>query len=332
METAEMFKFFRQYQSYLLVVGGSLLMIVFLIEPALRMFSPSREKMVIGRLDGAKITFGDQDTAGADLYVLDRLGIWPNAREAIEPLAWMLAMHDARKHGLEVGQLEISQMLALRGLDEIALKNTAIQMGVSTGLIRRAVGHWLLVEEYQELALGLRTVSPLARTQAMLQAQQLQNQAYAQISKTMEEGGSAANISPAARQAVEQSMLEASQLAWSVTPSPRLSQPLVQHFLHDQGAKVRLSLVRIPAERSKDKFPAPREAELMSLFEEYKDILPGEGKPYGFGYRQPNRVKLEYLEIVPASLMSAVQVDEADALAYYQANKTAIPACQHAGG
>ncbi len=313
-----MFKFFRQYQAYLLVVGGSLLMIVFLIEPALKMFNPTREKMPIGQIEGKKVTFGDLDTAGADLYVLEGLGIMPGARDRQESLSWYLALRDAKKHGLEVSQLEVSQMLAMRGLDETKLKEAAIRMRVSTAMIRRAVANWMLMEKYQELVLGLRLVAPLERVRVSLEAQQLQQQAYAQISKAMGEGKP--EPEPTVRLAVEQTMMQASQLAWSVAPSPRLSQPLLQHFLHDQGAKVRLSVLRIPAERSMDKMPEPSAAELRTLFEQYKDVLPGASQPYGFGYRQPERVKLEYLELTPQSLSAAVRVDEADALAHYKAN------------
>ncbi len=313
-----MFKFFRQYQAYLLGVGGSLLMIVFLIEPALKMFNPTREKMPIGNIDGKKVTFGDLDTAGSDLYVLEGLGIMPGARDRQETLSWFLALRDAKKHGLEVSQLEVSQMLAMRGLEEAKLKEAAIRMRVSTGLIRRAVANWMLMEKYQELVLGLRLVAPLERVRVSLEAQQLQQQAYAQISQAMGEGKTEPD--PTVRQAVEQTLAQASQLAWSVSPSPRLSQPLLQHFLHDQGAKVRLSVLRIPAERSKDKMPEPTPTELRTLFEQYKDVLAGSSQPYGFGYRQPERVKLEYLELSPQSLLAAVRVDEADALAHYKAN------------
>ena len=323
-----MFKFIRQYQSYLLVVGGSLLMIAFLIEPALKMFNPSREKAPIGRIDGKKITFGDQDSAGADLYVLETLGIVPGVRDRKEALAWFLALRDAQNHGLEVSQLEVNQMLALRGLDENGLKEAANRLRVSTGLIRRAIANWMLIDKYQELVLGLRSGSALERVRVSFEAQQLQNKAYAQITQAMSEGKP--EMDPSVRQAVEQTMAQASQMAWSVSPSPRLSQPLVQHFLHDQGAKVRLSLLRIPAQRSMDKFPEPSLAELESLFQQYKQVLPGEGQPYGFGYRQPNRVKLEYLELPAAALLAATKVDEADALAHYLANqqKYVSPATQ----
>src|SRR5690606_1841290 len=102
-----------------------------------------------------------------------------------------------------------------------------------------------------------------------------------------------------------------------VDDSQRLSEPLIQHFLYDEQATVAGEAVLVDSERYLDQVAPPTEAELEALFAQYRDDLRGQGEPYGFGYRVPSRVKIEYLVVPMDRVRSQVRVSVAEAMAYY---------------
>ncbi|HEX7008709.1 MAG TPA: hypothetical protein VF184_01920, partial [Phycisphaeraceae bacterium] len=67
-----------------------------------------------------------------------------------------------------------------------------------------------------------------------------------------------------------------------------------------------------------DEAEPPSQAELRELFERYRDVPPGQGEPYGLGYRLPDRVRIEYLQVPFDQVRDHVTVDEAEALSYYE--------------
>ena len=103
--------------------------------------------------------------------------------------------------------------------------------------------------------------------------------------------------------------------------SPRLSEPMLTRFLHDNQATTQAVAAVIPSDRYLTRTSQPDEQTLTDLFDRYKQSLPGQGKPYGLGYRVPDRVKIEYLEITPERARERVRVDEADALSYYDTHQ-----------
>ena len=88
----------------------------------------------------------------------------------------------------------------------------------------------------------------------------------------------------------------------------------------DEKMKVRLAVFR--AEDFRDKAPAPSEEELRKQFEACKQLLPGQG-PKGFGYRVPDRVRIEYLAADPKGFEkdAEARATDADVEAYYEAHK-----------
>ena len=88
----------------------------------------------------------------------------------------------------------------------------------------------------------------------------------------------------------------------------------------DEKMKVRLAVLK--AEDFRDKAPEPTEEDLRKQFEACKQFLPGQG-PKGFGYRIPDRVRIEYLVADPKAFQKDAEVRAADedVKAYYEAHK-----------
>jgi len=88
----------------------------------------------------------------------------------------------------------------------------------------------------------------------------------------------------------------------------------------DEKMKVRLAVLK--AEDFRDKVPEPSEEDLQKQFDACKQQLPGQG-PKGFGYRIPDRVRIEYLVADPKAFEKDAEARAADedVKAYYEAHK-----------
>jgi hypothetical protein len=294
------FKFFRVYNKLILVIGASLLMVAFLIQPVMSIFTPDINSMVMGHIDGRKVTRGDMTAAAAELRVLERLPLIGDMTDR-DALKWMLMVHDAKRLGLSASDAEIADALQAVGLREAELRQLAANMQTKMEFIQQAVRHWLAVQNYRELILGQTHMAVDTRL-AMLAA----------ANEFMRQGN----------------IYAAYDMFGQASGSQRLSEPLIQRFLQDQRATASATAVLIDSARYLDKVPEPTQERLQELFEKYRDQLPGQSEPYGFGYRMADRVKLEYLSIPMDEITKKVTVSEAEALEYYDQHPAEFPAVQ----
>ncbi len=286
-----MLKFFRKYNKWILGVGGSLLMVVFLIQPVMSMFQADPMKMALGTTDAGDLTRGDVISATSELNLLRQFGLSldrdPNEDSTNnDPLRWALILKDAQSLGLSASMREIDLLQLDLGQSAADIELIASRINATPGYVRQAMRDWLIVQQYKELVAGQAHLP--GRDRARLMRGALTDPQSYRFYEAMAYGTS------------------------------RLSKPLVEHFLQDQGAQVSGQVVVIRADQFLADSPTPTEAEIQALYEQYKDSLPGRGEPYGFGYRVPDRVKIEYLSIPMDDARQKVKVSEADALGHYR--------------
>ena len=105
----------------------------------------------------------------------------------------------------------------------------------------------------------------------------------------------------------------------------RISRPVLEQLIHDWQSTASISVVSVNSSRHLGQADQADGTQPQELFDRYKDNLRGNGRPYGFGYRYPDRVKLEYLEISGALLLHQIKagqptdlrVGEVEARQYY---------------
>lgn len=286
-----MLQFFRKYNRYILAIGVSLLMVAFLVQPTMQMFGPNPQKRTLGYIDGAKVTALDIQEAANQLgllqYVL-RAGVG-----AYEPMQWFLMRHEAEEVGAVASLAQAAEFLRNTGIGEQELSQIAERHRITIDMLHAAVRDWITVQHYSELLYGV-TSMPLT-----LKAS-LRGLAYLQTLRDSTED-------------------HLSRFLRASHGSFRVSRPLMQRFIYDYQSTVRISAVTVDTDAYADKIEIPTEQDLLELFDQYKLMLPGESEPYGFGYRYPDRVKIEYLEI-PAALLrreAKKKTQEREALAYY---------------
>jgi len=162
----------------------------------------------------------------------------------------------------------------------------AQQLGVSSEAIRESLRSWLVVQKYQTLVYGLAPSMLQERLGAYNQG--LMYQSVPDLAKQFIAAGYG---------------------------QPRYSGPLMQRIIVDRASPIRIKAVIIDSSRFVADVPEPTETQLNELFDEYKDDLLGDSEPYGFGYKFPDRVKLEYMEIPAEALEAHVEVEEAEVFA-----------------
>lgn len=322
-----MFKFFRQYNKIILVVGGCVLMVAFLVPQAVEMFAPSPAKETIGTMHGEKVTRGQVSSAAYELRLLQDLPFRAGLLTDDE-MAWMMIQADAKDMGLWASDREVDLALESVRIDEETLLEMADARRTTVGTIREVVRRWLIAEQYRQTVLGTAYRDPRGGSPSLAinRMQVFENFIQQQLG----------NLPPEYQQmAFQQIAPYANQMA---NGTRRLSAPLLAQFIRDNYAAVdgRVALVRPDT----DAVPTPDDAKLQEVFETYKNNLPGgnpgelpgevpgevpgeapgAGESFPFGYQYPDRVRLTALRIPMDEVRKRVNVEYLDVLDAYRAN------------
>ena len=311
-----MLKFFRKYNKWILAIGVSLLMVAFLIQPFLSSISPTGRSTTLGRINGKKVTWSDYQETVAQIKVLEGIPLVnTRVRELVgqDATRWMLMLHDAERLGLSASDAEVDDVIAALGIQPQFITKLLKQVrGYKTEDFRRVIRNWLTVEQYYELVSGqIYQTYDTPQDASPLPAQTISSPGLKAINQ----------IYIADQFARQGNYGRARELAYASMGSQRISEPLIKHFLYERMATVEGKFLLIDSEDYIDPSHTPSEQELTELFEQYKENLPGESQPYGFGYHLPDRIKIEYMTIPIDQITERIDVDEAEVLDYYETNQ-----------
>ncbi|MEM1108047.1 MAG: hypothetical protein AAGH99_05070 [Planctomycetota bacterium] len=301
-----MFKFFRTYNKIILVIGGVVLMIAFLIPQAVQMFAPNPAKESIGTMHGEKVTRGQAQFAAQELSLLQQLPFGSGLMTDDE-IEWLMIQADAEDMGIYASDREVDLALQSVGYDDELVAELAANRRTTVATIKSIVRRWLIAEHYRQTVMGTAYRDPGAGSLS-LAVNRLES-IFTSLQQIQQFGG---NLLPWQRQQfVAMAVREANG-------TRRLSTPLLTNFIRDNFASVTGRAVLVPPDM--DAVAKPDEAKLAEVFEAYKDNLAGEGEPYPFGYKYPDRVKLTYLQVPMADVREQVNVDYLEVLDAYKAN------------
>jgi hypothetical protein len=140
------------------------------------------------------------------------------------------------------------------------------------------------------------------------------------------------------RRAIEHLLLveSAFQRAASVV---KVSDPAIKHELAMRGQDITVNMVEFSAAAHADKVAAPTTQQVQQQFERFANVdpkAPSSDNPFGFGYRYPNRVKLQYISIPRADVRKAIESGkseyewEVEAQKYYLQNPQQFPTTRKA--
>ncbi|MEM6755553.1 MAG: hypothetical protein AAF586_00160 [Planctomycetota bacterium] len=319
-----MLRFFRKYflNKYVLVFLGVVLMAVFGLDRALQgLFQGSGPSL--GVVNGQTIRLDDERQALGELRLLSRFpllasivnnvlseGYDPSDEGAADSPAmrWIMIQSDARRLGIEASQTQVDALLGVMGGSVEELQSLSRTDGVPVPVIEATIGKFIVMLDYMDLVTG----RSLARdTEGGVEALTPQSRRLALMLGSFQQ---------------EQlgRFEEAFGLRLMAAGSYRLSDAVLASAALSSRSGVGGAIVVINAAASVDRDAAPNPAIVEELFNDYRDDLPGQGEPYGFGYRTPDRVKLEYIAFPIDAIAESIKIDEAQALEYFRANQAAV--------
>ena len=297
-----MFKFFRQYNKIILVVGGVVLMIAFLVPQAAQMFAPTGANSKVGYVNGEALRQGDLMAATQEIRLLQSLPLGVGLVTDDE-VAWAMLQTDAADMGLWASEAEINQVLGALGYDNERMLDLARQFQTTTESIRHVVRRFLIAEDYRRLVDGVAYIDPAgASPSPALRRVELVYGALQQVNGNFD---------------LYRRFL-APQIAMQSNGAYRVSTPLLRRTVRDNASTLAGRLVVLRPDPAS--VPEPSDNEISAVFNAYRDNLSGEGKPFPFGYRYPDRVRGRYLAISRDAIRNAVDVPYLDVKTYYVAN------------
>lgn len=127
----------------------------------------------------------------------------------------------------------------------------------------------------------------------------------------------------------------------------KTSQPLAQHTFATYRQQITLDMVEFSSEPYLAKVPAPTQQQMDEKFKKYADVDPAtadfQTNPFDFGYRYPNRIKIQYVSVPRTTVFNAAlkvrnQNDQTRydwdvaAYRYYESHQSLYPATQPVAG
>ena len=235
-----MLRFFRQYSKYMLAFFCVALMFVFLIEIPLNKIGGGGGRggattETLGHIGGRAITNADIRMAASDHAILRSLSPVLSV-EYLEEMQWVLMLADADRLGLSASRKEAEEILKAAGVTDGDLRAIMKNQGVTLQHVFDSVRNWSIVQQYQNLALGLahtNTVDRLAQTSRMVEMFRGQ-------------------IDP--RQVPSLFLMSAGG-----TP---VSEPMLKRVVYDQRAEAKITAAEIPASLYQSEIkPPPKSGE-----------------------------------------------------------------------
>lgn len=157
-----MLKFFAKYQKIILVVGGSLLMVVFLLPAGGQFLAPDPAMQPVGHINGEEITQHDIRAAASEVQLITRLnpqldGIFTFLE--MDGLGWILMQRDAANNGIYTpfGQVKYSILEEIKGNPQLG--NALNAMGVTVDQYARAQQHMAMFTQLNSMAIETRRPS-----------------------------------------------------------------------------------------------------------------------------------------------------------------------------
>lgn len=307
-----MLKFLRKYQVFLLAIGGSLLMVVFLIQPVLQNFGfdPRSQKVATIGPAGRKVSQGELDDASRDLAVLRAVFSTSAGPQLADLITEGLL-------GLDPDNTSEHWLLLSRAAEDAGLVGVWRDGDLWIDRAAASVAQFVVYQQVLEQVNGNQQLAQL-----LLQQPQNQQQ-LAQLAQQLPEvfrQNRAALVSqqPVTEEFINRVLARAAAIRrlrqLHETAAGRLGSPGLYEQAKSRGAAALADYVLLSASLLTEQIPEPTDEQLARHFETYKQTRPGDTRAnrYGVGYTLPPRLRLRYLVLDPAEIEPKVEVARLD--------------------
>jgi hypothetical protein len=295
-----MLKFIRKYQLIMLAIGGSLLMVVFLVGPVIQQIGPTlANKSVATLANGHEITVMDRSQAVGEIQLISQVFpfMFGNTEEGSRGLInlednldhWLLLTYEADQAGL-IGEFEDGRTWIDQELAQIYAyteKQYALYQQIPyMPFVNQQMSQPSVQQEIAERAIEVRSVLPARVHQVALSRGVDDSVIYKMLAK--------------ARGVL--------RMIGRHDRSIRQSDRDIIKAVREVFDSAITDYAYIPASVLINEDEMPSDEKLAAQFEAFKDTVPGEGD-LGYGYTLPARVKLGWITIDHDSVAASIEPD-----------------------
>ncbi|MCC6661514.1 MAG: hypothetical protein IT437_11580 [Phycisphaerales bacterium] len=304
-----MLKLLRKYNKWIMVVGGSLLMLAFLVPQAIQQFGADPRSQVVARLDGEPIRASDENLAQREIHALKQLtgGYLTSALQLDDGVThWLLLKTEAREGGF-IGESGdgVAWIPALAGT-------------MAEGYMDQRYGdNWRNPQ-----------IAPLFAQIYGKDARQMLADAATTMQTQLEQGRArAAAEAGMSVKDVDMALAEARgvfRMFQAYVGAARMSDRLTAYTARERLDSAYADIFAVPASKFADAVPTPDDAALRAFVDRFKTVRPGQGE-FGIGYLLPQRVKLEWLTLDAPAIQAVIPADPVEVRKRYLQNRTKYP-------
>ena len=297
-----MLKVLRKYNKVILVVGGTLLMVSFLVPQAIQQMGQAQMGKAVGSMDGHKVSLAQYDRAVREVRALESFFATGGRRfpialqEGKEAEHWLLLSTEAEHAGLVGGADEGASLIPVLANDIIVGEYQRQYRQFADAMIQSNP------EQFDQMVSGLQEMLARARVGAAGSARLTPDE--------FDEG--LARVRGVVR------------LMNLYHGAERLSDKQTAVLADKIANSVMVDSAFLNARQVADESLVPTPEQLQAHFEQYRELKPGEGE-FGIGYRLPPRLKLEWIAINRQGMSGAVAVSLIDANKHWQQNRDRFP-------
>jgi hypothetical protein len=303
-----MLKALRKYNKWILVIGGTLLMMAFLVQPAIQHLGGDPSSQVVARLDGRPIRARDEAVASRQVMALSDLsgGLIPAALgiQDRDTRHWMLLKVEADAGGF-IGQSGDGP----DWLPELAESLADQQMSRS-----------LQGQSWRRLAAQNPQLSGFLTQMYQRNIEDATKALDATKTRLIERGGMT-------EAEIDRALADARgvfRMLNAYGSAARMSDRLAAAEAKRRLDSAYIDFLTVPASRFTAEIPMPNDGALQAHLERFKGVRPGEGE-FGIGYLLPPRVKLEWLTLDAAVVRNAVPADPVEVNKRYLQDRAKYP-------
>lgn len=296
--------FFRRRQRMVFWIMV-ILMVVFLItlngpDAFFQMVQPNSQKFVIGQAGRAQrydIRQADLIRAGSELDLLKTMGLGNPARVLVDPLLGDAPLELPGELGFLL-LTDSSDRENAPARSWVLLRHEAEELGFKSNrlMAREAVEHMV---GWNEAQVG-------QVVQQMRQSERMTGLQSADIYNAME------------------SYLLVTQAFDASRGSLEPTEPELRQLYRDTNQRMQVAALSFAAKDYLTKVGEPTEEQVLELFNAARKEVPGDPAnthPFKFGYRQPDRVQIEYVFIDYNEILPSVQPDEEAMYQYWKTHQ-----------
>lgn len=316
-----MTKVLRKYRTWLLAIFGSFLMVSFLLTGPSTIFMPDPMKQVEGTLLGEKVRVEDGMHAAAELEAVTAIAgsLVKNQLGIDGGIHWLMLTREAERAGLVGGEADGRESLTdiARSMVPLVVRDRTIQdlrdnQPQMFDLVRRNPDFLNFFVQQNMQRLTENDIESIA------------SQINQQMTESIPAAAGRARLTVPETEVALAKLRGVVRLQNGYLGAARLSDRRYVNAARSSRDQVVVDAVAIPGISLADPAFAPTAEQITAQFEQYKTIAPGEGEA-GIGYREPERVKVEWIEVNRTTIAGAVTLDLKDVSKHWQQNRSRFP-------